>query len=84
MVATSPTVAAVTRLGPVFTPVEYRRRGYASTAVAAVSRRVLAAGADRCALFTDLGNPTSNKIYADVGYRRLSDWEEHLFRGSEG
>jgi predicted GNAT family acetyltransferase len=27
-------------------------------------------------LFTDLANRTSNKIYAEVGYRRCADWEE--------
>jgi GNAT superfamily N-acetyltransferase len=81
LVSTSPTVAGVTRIGPVYTPPELRRRGYASSAVAAVSRQALAAGAQRCALFTDLSNPTSNKIYADVGYRRIADWEEHLFEG---
>jgi predicted GNAT family acetyltransferase len=31
-------------------------------------------------LFTDLENPTSNKIYAEVGYRRIADWEEHAFQ----
>jgi predicted GNAT family acetyltransferase len=30
-------------------------------------------------LFTDLSNPTSNKIYADVGYRRIGEWEETEF-----
>ena len=30
-------------------------------------------------LFTDLANPTSNKIYAEVGYRRIAGWEEHVF-----
>jgi predicted GNAT family acetyltransferase len=30
-------------------------------------------------LFTDLANRTSNKIYAEVGYRRFADWEEHAF-----
>jgi predicted GNAT family acetyltransferase len=44
--------------------------------VAASSRRALAAGAARCMLFTDLANPTSNKIYAEVGYNRVADWEE--------
>jgi hypothetical protein len=29
----------------------------------------------RCALFTDLANPTSNRIYAEVGSRHLCDWE---------
>jgi predicted GNAT family acetyltransferase len=79
LVGTAPAVAGVTRVSLVYTPPELRGSGYASSAVAAVSRRALAAGAERCALFTDLANPTSNKIYADVGYRRIADWEEHAF-----
>lgn len=79
MVSLSPRVAGLVRIGPVYTPPERRRAGYASSAVAAISRRALADGAQRCALFTDLANPTSNKIYADVGYRRFADWEEHVF-----
>jgi hypothetical protein len=71
-------VAGVARVGPVYTPPPDRGRGYAGSAVAALSRRALAEGADRCALFTDLANPTSNKIYAQVGYRRLCDWETIL------
>lgn len=63
------------RVGPVYTPPAQRGRGYAGSAVAGLSRRVLARGARRCALFTDLANPTSNKIYAEVGYRPLCDWE---------
>ncbi len=72
-------VARVVRIGPVYTPLQYRRNGYAGSAVAAVSRRALAGGASRCMLFTDLANPTSNKIYAEVGYRRIADWEEYAF-----
>ena len=79
MVSISPTVAGVTRVIAVYTPPESRARGYASSAVAAVSRQALASGAQRCALFTDLSNPTSNKIYADVGYRPIAAWEEHTF-----
>jgi predicted GNAT family acetyltransferase len=75
----SPAIAGVRRIGPVYTPPEHRRRGYASSAVAAASRRALAGGASRCMLFTDLTNPTSNKIYAAVGFRRCGDWEEHAF-----
>jgi RimJ/RimL family protein N-acetyltransferase len=79
MVATNPAVAGVIRIGPVYTPDEARRRGYASSAVAAISRQGLDAGAHTCMLYTDLANPTSNKIYADVGYRRFAEWEERLF-----
>ena len=72
-------VAGVVRVGPVFTPREYRRRGYAGTAVAAASRMALAGGARTCILSTDLANPTSNKVYAEVGYDRVVDWEELAF-----
>lgn len=75
----SPALAGVVRIGPVYTPRGYRRRGYAGSAVAAASRRALAQGATACMLFTDLANPTSNKIYAEVGYRRTGDWEELSF-----
>lgn len=67
------TVAGVARVAPVYTPPEWRRRGYASAAVAAVSQGALDAGATRCCLYTDLANPTSNKIYAAVGYRPVAD-----------
>jgi predicted GNAT family acetyltransferase len=76
LVGVNPAVAGVVRVGPVYTPRPLRGRGYAGSAVAAVSRRALAGGAERCMLFTDLANPTSNKIYAEVGYRRCGDWEE--------
>jgi len=69
----------VTRIGPVYTPPAYRGRGYASVAVATLSQRLLDGGASRCMLLTDLSNPTSNKIYDALGYRRFADWEEHRF-----
>ena len=76
VIGVHPEIAGVVRIGPVYTPPPLRRRGYAGSAVAAASRRALGAGARRCMLFTDLANPTSNKIYAEVGYRRIADWEE--------
>jgi uncharacterized protein len=79
LVATNPAVAGVVRIGPVYTPPRARNRGYASSAVAAVSRHALDTGAHTCMLYTDLANPTSNKIYADVGYRRIAEWEERVF-----
>ena len=62
----------VTRIGPVYTPRERRGHGYASRAVADVSRHFLDQGI-RCCLFTDQANPTSNKIYEALGYRRVAD-----------
>lgn len=83
-VAISPEVAGIVRIGPVYTPPEQRGRGYASAAVAGVCHRVLAAGASRCMLFTDLTNPTSNKIYAALGFRRFGDWIELDFEPGHG
>jgi GNAT superfamily N-acetyltransferase len=62
----------VTRVGPVYTPRQYRGRGYASRAVAEISRAYLEQGV-RCCLFTDQANPTSNKIYEALGYRPVVD-----------
>ncbi len=76
----SPAIAGTVRVGPVYTPPERRCRGYASSAVAAAARRALAEGARTCMLFTDLANPTSNRIYATIGFRRFADWEEHTFQ----
>jgi GNAT superfamily N-acetyltransferase len=75
--ARSGPVAGVMRIGPVYTPPELRRRGYATSAVAALARRSLQEGSRRCMLFTDLANPTSNRIYAAIGFRRFGDWEDH-------
>lgn len=80
-VGNAPPVAGVVRLGPVYTPPALRGRGYASSAVAARSRIAMQSGL-RCALFTDLANPTSNKIYADVGFRQVADWNEIVFTPS--
>jgi predicted GNAT family acetyltransferase len=68
----SPTPTGM-RVGPVYTPPELRGRGYASALVAEVSQAQLDAGRRFCFLYTDLANPTSNKIYVDLGYERVCD-----------
>ncbi len=70
--------AGVAPVGPVYTPPEHRRRGYASAGVAAVSRLALDGGADHCMLSTDLANPTSNSIYQALGYRPAFDAPEYV------
>ncbi|MBX6752195.1 MAG: GNAT family N-acetyltransferase [Micromonosporaceae bacterium] len=62
----------VSRIGPVYTPEAQRGRGWASNAVAEVSRRRLAEGVRVC-LYTDQANPVSNKIYMALGYRPVVD-----------
>ncbi|MGH2429631.1 MAG: GNAT family N-acetyltransferase [Candidatus Limnocylindria bacterium] len=67
------------RIGPVYTPPELRRRGYASALTAAASQDQLDAGRRFCFLFTDLANPTSNKIYQAIGYEPVGDVDQYLF-----
>jgi len=74
----SPTPNGV-RIGPVYTPVELRGRGYATSLTAEVSERRLAAGRRFCFLYTDLSNPTSNAIYERIGYRRVCESAEIAF-----
>ena len=62
----------VARVGPVYTPGADRGRGYASVLTAHVSRLLRDSGARVC-LFTDQANPTSNKIYAAIGYAPVVD-----------
>ena len=67
------------RVNMVYTPPELRRRGYASACVAALSQRMLDSGKKFCFLYTDLSNPTSNKIYQEIGYRPVFDVDEYKF-----
>jgi len=67
------------RIGPVYTPPRHRGRGYASNLVAATSERALAEGRRFCFLFTDLTNPTSNRIYEALGYRPVTDVDQYRF-----
>jgi uncharacterized protein len=67
------------RIGPVYTPPAYRRKGYATACVAALSQKLLNEGCDRCFLLTDLANPTSNHIYQEIGYVPVCDWHEYSF-----
>jgi uncharacterized protein len=66
------------RIGPVYTPPEHRRRGYASALVAELSERLLTEWRF-CFLFTDLANPTANRIYEQIGYRRVCEAAEIFF-----
>jgi predicted GNAT family acetyltransferase len=68
----NPPSAGVARIGPVYTPAEFRGHGYAGATVAAISGRLLAQGARVC-LFTDQANPVSNGLYQRIGFRPVVD-----------
>ncbi len=72
------------RIGWVYTPPHLRGKGYASSVVAALSRRILESGKEFCFLFTDLSNPTSNRIYGRIGYEPICDFNDYRFLTAKG
>ena len=81
LAAFSAPARGVSRIGPVYTPPQFRRHGYGTAVTAYASRAALHAGAEHVVLYTDLANPTSNKIYQAIGYVPDHDFEEHRFIG---
>ena len=69
------------RVNIVYTLPAHRGRGYASNLVAALSQHLLDSGKKFCFLYTDLANPTSNKIYRQVGYEPIGESVVVLFDG---
>jgi RimJ/RimL family protein N-acetyltransferase len=63
-----PTIPAAPISG-VYTPPRHRGHGYASANVAALSQLCLDEGIAAVLLYTDESNPTSYKIYQQIGYR---------------
>lgn len=70
------------RVGPVYTPRGRRGHGYAGALTAAVTREWLDAGLRRVVLLTDVANPTSNRLYARVGYVDVGAHENWVVRSS--
>ncbi|MGF2616686.1 GNAT family N-acetyltransferase [Rossellomorea vietnamensis] len=56
----------------VYTPRDCRRKGYGRSVVAKLSEKLLQTN-QFCTLYTDLDNPTSNKIYMEIGYEPVCD-----------
>ncbi|HTZ45602.1 MAG TPA: GNAT family N-acetyltransferase [Jatrophihabitans sp.] len=69
----NPVLGGASRIGPVYTPPERRRHGYAAAVAAAVSQDALDDGAEQVLLFTDLANPTANGVYRRLGYVGVQD-----------
>lgn len=72
-------VAGVARVAPVYTPPEHRGCGYGAAATAAVTQAALDAGVRDLLLYTDLANPTSNRLYARLGYKPVEDTVSLVF-----
>ncbi|MEU4190774.1 GNAT family N-acetyltransferase [Kribbella sp. NPDC026611] len=61
----------VVRLGPIYTPPQFRRRGYGSALTAQLAKRVRPA---EVCLRTDLGNPDSHRVYQRIGFEAVADF----------
>ena len=73
MVSSSRETPSGCAINMVYTPPQFRRSGYATAAVATLSDALLQSGRRFCCLYTDIANPTSNSIYAKIGYRPIRD-----------
>ena len=60
-------------INTVYTPPEHRNKGYATSCVWLLTKKLISDGYSFCSLYTDLANPTSNSIYAKIGYMPLGD-----------
>jgi GNAT superfamily N-acetyltransferase len=65
--------ADVSRIGPVFTPLNHRGHGYGSAVTAAAAELAHRSGTADVVLFADLANPTSNAIYQRIGFEAVVD-----------
>jgi RimJ/RimL family protein N-acetyltransferase len=70
-------------VGYVYTPPEFRRRGYATSCVAGLCRNILQSGKEFCMLYADLANPVSNSIYKKIGFREVCDSVMYSFEKPE-
>ena len=72
-----------TTINTVYTPPEHRNKGYATSCVWSLTKKMLSDGYSFCSLFTDLSNPTSNSIYTKIGYVPLGDALSYDFISSD-
>lgn len=77
------TISARTKNGisisSVYTPKEYRRQGYASATVKALSNHLLTQDCQFITLSAVAGHD-SEKIYRDIGYRMIGSRSSYIFR----
>ena len=57
----------------VYTPEEYRGKGYAAANLYYLSKEMLVQGYEFCTLFVDKKNPLSTRAYEKVGYKILQE-----------
>jgi predicted GNAT family acetyltransferase len=62
------------QIGGVYTPLEFRRRGYARAVVAASLLEARAEGVEQAILFTGKSNLPAQRAYTALGFRHIGDY----------
>jgi len=68
------------KISLVYTPLKHRRKNYARSSVWSLTKLILDRGQTTICLFTDKSNPTSNKIYQEIGFQVIGESHEISFR----
>ena len=63
----------------VYTPPQYRGRGYATSVVAELTKSLLDRGKSFCCLYADADNPASRRVYQKLGYYDVCEFEQIQF-----
>lgn len=63
----------------VYTPPEFRRKGYGAAVVSSVTKRMINSGYKFTTLYTDASNLTSNNVFRSVGYFEVSKSKHFSF-----
>jgi predicted GNAT family acetyltransferase len=66
------------RIGPVYTPPEFRRQGFGAAVTAAMSQRLTTLGCNVVLLYADIANPTSNAMYERLGFEPVAEIVEYV------
>lgn len=67
------------RILMIYTPPEYRRRGYGKTLTAALTQQLLEEGQHRCWLYADKKNALTNRMYEVIGYEQMGESQNYRF-----
>ncbi len=71
------------RVGMVYTPPQFRRRGFSAAINVAVAQTILDSGKQTVCLFADADNPVSNALYQKIGYRAVTEMSRYLLHCEE-
>lgn len=79
MARTHAPALGVSRIGPVYTPLQHRGNGYGAAVTTAAVLHAHGMGAREVVLFADVANPGSNRIYRRLGFVPVHEHVEYDF-----